>query len=187
MNSVISSIKDNLNSRLRNPFIGAFIFSWVSLHIKGVSIFLLVDTQMKIEILRNKDWVFLGDFVFPFLLALAYLVSVPLISLLYDHFESGWVTPKRLDISRKKTVALVRAEAAYIRDYEYGNLSALISAKETLTSSVSELSELLEEYRASCSLADEKKFLKLQSVTYKLSEVVATMSSSEKESTNKNN
>ena len=52
---------------------------------------------------------------------------------------------------------------------------------------MSELSELLEEYRASCSIADEEKFLKLQSVTYKLGEVIATMSSSDKEPTNKGN
>ncbi|WP_278183518.1 hypothetical protein [Vibrio misgurnus] len=180
MDSMISSLKDNINSRLTNPFIGAFIFAWISLHIKGVSIFLLVDTQMKIEILRNKDWLLLDDVIYPLFLSLAYLVVLPMLNLLYDRFNSGWLIPKRLELSRKKTVAQVRSETAYIRDYEYENLSSLINAKKKLTDSVSELLEVLDEYRENCSIADQDNFIRLQSVTYELSEVVATVSASDK-------
>lgn len=184
MDSVISSVKDNINLRLKNPFIGAFVFSWVSLHIKGVSIFFLVDTQGKIAILNKKNWLFLGDIFFPLLLSLILLIALPLINLLYDYFNSGWLIPKRLQVSRKKTIAQVRAEKNYVRDYEYGNLSALIGAKATLTNSVNELSDVLEEYRNSCSIADQEKFIKLQSVTHELVNVVTVLSSSTKERRN---
>ncbi|EKM33471.1 hypothetical protein VCHENC02_1083, partial [Vibrio harveyi] len=69
---------------------------------------------------------------------------------------------------------------AYIRDYEYENLSSLINAKKKLTGSVSELLEVLEEYRENCTMADQDKFIRLQSVTYELSEVVTTVSASDK-------
>lgn len=181
MDNIISSIKDNINLRLKSPFIGAFVFSWVSLHIKGVSIFLLVDTQEKIAILNSKDWLFLGDILFPLLLSLFLLIALPLVNLLYDHFDSGWLIPRRLDISRKKTIAQIRAEKQYVRDYEYGNLSALLSAKETLERSADELSDVVEEYREKCSMADKERFIKLQSVSHELINAVTTLSSSAKE------
>lgn len=178
MDNIISSIKDNINTRLKSPFIGAFLFSWVSLHIKGVSIFLLVDTQEKIAILRNKEWFLFGDVLSPLLLSLFLLVALPLVNLIYDHFESGWLTPKRLKISKKKTISQIHAEKQYVREYEYGNLSALISAKRILEHSVDELSDVVEEYRSNCSLADEERFIKLQSVSYELKNAVTTLSSS---------
>lgn len=181
MENVISSIKDNINIRLKNPFIGAFLISWLSLHIKGVSIFLLVDTQEKIAMLIKKEWLFWGDFLFPFLLSLSLLVSLPLINLLYDHFHCGWVIPKRLKISRNKTIAEVHAEKKYIREYEYGKLSALINARDTLENSVYELSDVVEEFRSNCSMADKDRFIKLQSVSHEIINAVATLSSTVKE------
>jgi len=178
MKNIISSITDNISTRLKNPFIGAFVFSWVVVHIKGVSVFLLVDTQAKIDILRNKDWLLWGDAIFPLLISIAYLIALPLIHLLYDHFESGWLTPKRLAISRKKTVAQVRAEAKYIRDYEYNDLSRLIRGKEELLETAHEFITLLEEYRESHTRADRDKFLKLERATNKLSNVAVTLRTS---------
>lgn len=177
MKSIISSIKDNISTRLKNPLLGAFVFCWVSVHIKGISVFLLVDTPMKIEILRNKDWLLWGDAIFPLILSIAYLIALPLVHLLYDHFESGWLIPKRLAISRNKTVAQVLAEADYIRDYEYSNLSALINGKEKLSEAVRKLFNVVDEYGEGCSLADKDKFIKLQSIAHDLDSVVKSFNS----------
>ncbi|WP_028302558.1 hypothetical protein [Oceanospirillum beijerinckii] len=158
MKSMISSITDNVRARLKTPLIGAFIFSWVAIHVKGVSVFLLVDTQTKIEILRNKDWLLWGDVIFPLILSVAYLIVLPLVNLLYDRFESGWLTPQRLAISRNKTVAQVRAETDYIRDFEYNNLSALINGKKELSEAVDKLSDVVEEFGNNLTKDNEEKF-----------------------------
>lgn len=177
MKSIISSINDNISTRLKSPLIGAFVFSWITVHIKGVSIFLLVDTPVKIDILRNKDWLLWGDAIFPLLLSIVYLVALPLIHLLYDYFNSGWLAPKRLAISRKKTMAQVRAEDNYIRDYEYGNLAVLINGKDRLSEAVGDLFTVVAEYEENYSKADQEKFIKLQSITQELGEVVKSLNS----------
>lgn len=177
MKSIISSVKDNINTRLKNPLIGAFVFCWVSLHIKGVSVFLLVDTPMKIDILHNKHWLLWGDAILPLLLSITYLITLPLVHLIYDHFDSGWLTPKRLEISKKKTVAQVRAEVNYVRDYEYSNLSAVIDGKDKLSGAVNELFTVVDEYKENLTIADQEKFMKLQSIAHELSDVVTSFNS----------
>lgn len=89
MNDFISSLKENINVRLKTPLLSAFVFAWVSLHIKGFGIFLLVDTEEKIAMLRKKDWLFFDDAFLPFILSIIILISLPLANLLYDKFEGG--------------------------------------------------------------------------------------------------
>lgn len=132
MKDLIGSIKDNIITRLKNPFIGAFTFAWVSLNIEGVSIFFLVDTPSKISIIKNKDWMLSEDIIWPIFGAICYLFVLPVIHLFYDRFNNGWVIPCRLRISREKTISQIRAEPQFIRKYEIKNLDMLIAYRDHL-------------------------------------------------------
>jgi hypothetical protein len=180
MNTIISSLKENLNVRLKNPLLGAFVFAWISLHIKGFSIFLLVDTQEKIAMLRKKDWLFLDDVLCPFFLSLIFLIVLPLVNLLYDKFDSGWLVPKRLNILRAKTIAEVRAEKNYVKEFEHENLSALVNSKQKLELSATDLSDIVKEFRENCSMADLERVNKLLSISHEIINVVTVLSSSAK-------
>ncbi|UPR34614.1 hypothetical protein ISX50_00760 [Vibrio cyclitrophicus] len=180
MDSVISSVKENLNLRLKNPFIGSFIFAWVALNIKGISIFFLVDTQIKIEMLRNKEWLLLDDFLFPMTISIAYLVLLPFMNLLYDKFNDGWLTPLRLEESKKRTTAQIQAESSYIRDYEYGNLAALVACRTTLSEQIEELKEAVQEYAENSTLANEENVGRIIAVTNELSNLESTLRTSTK-------
>lgn len=168
MNNVIFSLKENINVRLKNPLLGAFVFAWVSLHIKGFGIFLLVNTEEKIAMLRKKDWLFFDD------------VFLPLVNLLYDKFEGGWIVPKRLKILRSKTIAEVRAEKNYVKEFEYENLSILVNSKRKLELSTADLSDVVEEIKNNCSQADEERVIKLLSTTHEIVKAVTELSSSAK-------
>lgn len=180
MDSVISSVKENLNLRLKNPFVGSFVFAWVALNIKGVCIFFLVDTQTKIDMLQNKDWLFLDDLLFPLSISIVYLILLPFMNLLYDKFNDGWLTPLRLEESKKKTIAQIQAEYSYIRDHEYSNLSALVACRATLSEQVKELNEAVQEYAESATLANEENVRRFISVSNELSYLESTLKSSTK-------
>ena len=180
MNDIISSLKENINVRLKNPLLGAFVFAWVSLHIKGFGIFLLVDTQEKIAMLRKKEWLLFDDVFLPFLLSIIFLIFLPLVNLLYDKFEGGWIVPKRLKILRAKTIAEVRAERSYVKEFEYENLSALVNSKRKLELSTADLSDIVEEIKDNCTKADEERVIKLLSATHEIKNAVTELSSSAK-------
>lgn len=180
MNDFISSLKENINVRLKNPLLGAFVFSWVSLHIKGFGIFLLVDTEEKIAMLRKKDWLFFDDAFLPFILSIIILMFLPLVNLLYDKFEGGWIVPKRLKILREKTIAEVRAEKKYVKEFEYENLSTLLNSKRQLEISTANLSDVVDEIKSNCSKADEERVIKLLSTTHEIVSAVTELSSSAK-------
>ncbi|MBJ7552692.1 hypothetical protein [Marinomonas ostreistagni] len=180
MNDIISSLKENINVRLKNPLLGAFVFAWVFLHIKGFGIFLLVDTQEKIAMLRKKDWLFFDDALLPFLLSILFLILLPLANLLYDKFEGGWLVPKRLNILRAKNIAEVRAEKNYVKEFEYENLSALVNSKRELEFSAAELADIVDEIKNNCTMADQERVMQLLATTHKIINAVTELSSSAK-------
>lgn len=87
MNEVIKSIKENATSRMKNPIIGAFVLSWIALNINGVSKFLLVESTEKIKIINSKQWVFVDDILYPFLIAIAYLLLLPILNIAYERMN----------------------------------------------------------------------------------------------------
>lgn len=126
MNEVIKSIKENATSRMKNPIIGAFVLSWIALNINGVSKFLLVDSTEKIKIINSKQWVFVDDILYPFLIAITYLLLLPILNIAYERMNDGYFNLKRSKIKnttaqkiaemRKKTVSHeVEADVGYIR------------------------------------------------------------------------
>lgn len=171
MNSILSSIKENVNSRLKNPIIGAFVFAWVCLHIKGVGIFILVDNSMRIDILKNKDWLFWNDLLLPFMLSIAYLTLLPMANLAYDKFHSGWLIPKRLAISKKKTIAQIHADPDYIKNHENNKLTNLIESRTIILNTSKELSDFVSKFSNELSKADEENYFKLKSIADNLAEV----------------
>ena len=83
MKDIVKSIKDNATSRLKNPVVGAFVLAWTVLNINGISLFILVDATTKIEMVKGKSWGLVDDFVLPLLVAVTYLIVLPLLNMYY--------------------------------------------------------------------------------------------------------
>lgn len=126
MKDIVKSIKDNATSRLKNPVVGAFVLAWTVLNINGVSLFLLVDSATKIEMVKGKSWGLADDFVFPLLVAITYLLVLPLLNMAYEFINDGLtnfhrnrqrnITAKKLAIQKRETViAEIESDMAYLQ------------------------------------------------------------------------
>lgn len=91
MKDIVKSLKDNATSRLKNPVIGAFVLSWTVLNINGVLLFLLVDSDTKIEIVKGKSWSTIDDFILPLAVSIAYLLFLPLLNMAYEFINDGFI------------------------------------------------------------------------------------------------
>lgn len=126
MKDIVKSLKDNATSRLKNPVIGAFVLSWTVLNINGVLLFLLVDSDTKIEIVKGKSWSTIDDFILPLAVSIAYLLFLPLLNMAYEFINDGFInfyrkqrqniTAKKLAIQKKETViAEIESDVAYLQ------------------------------------------------------------------------
>ncbi|EJB5285237.1 hypothetical protein MW652_004281 [Vibrio vulnificus] len=126
MKDIVKSIKDNATSRLKNPVVGAFVLAWTVLNINGVSLFLLVDSTTKIEMVKGKSWGLIDDFVLPLLVAVTYLLVLPLLNMFYEFINDGLInfhrnrqrniTAKKLAIQKKETViAEIESDKTYLQ------------------------------------------------------------------------
>lgn len=151
---IIKSLKDNTTSRLKNPVVGAFVFAWTALNINGLSLFILVDSETKISMIKAKNWEVLGDFVFPFLIAFAYLIILPFLNMAYDFINDGVInfhikkrqniTAKKLAIQRKDTVnAEIESDITYLRSLKEKDIDGWL---EQRTKRNSEFIALKERY-----------------------------------------
>ncbi|WP_267746104.1 hypothetical protein, partial [Vibrio cholerae] len=126
MKDIVKSIKDNATSRLKNPVVGAFVLAWTVLNINGVSLFLLVDSATKIEMVKGKSWGLADDFVLPLLVAITYLLVLPMLNMAYEFINDGLInfhrnrqrniTAKKLAIQKRETViAEIESDMAYLQ------------------------------------------------------------------------
>jgi hypothetical protein len=126
MKDIVKSIKDNATSRLKNPVVGAFVLAWTVLNINGVSLFLLVDSATKIEMVKGKSWGLADDFVLPLLVAITYLLVLPLLNMAYEFINDSLInfhrnrqrniTAKKLAIQKRETViAEIESDMAYLQ------------------------------------------------------------------------
>ncbi|MCY9823069.1 hypothetical protein [Aeromonas media] len=101
MKDLLKSLKDNATSRLNNPIVGAFVLSWMFLNINGVARFILEGNQGKLDIIKNKNWVFTDDLVIPFLVSIGYLVLLPILNAVYSFIHDNCIDKVRDENSNK--------------------------------------------------------------------------------------
>ncbi len=104
MKQIITSIHETTLSRIRNPIIGAFIFSWLLLNIKGVAYFLFSSTEQKLGIIKNWSPTLESDFGIPATMALAYLILLPIIQLAYQYFDDVMLQPVKHNLKHQSLI-----------------------------------------------------------------------------------
>ncbi|MCG9718904.1 hypothetical protein L1D94_20000 [Vibrio alginolyticus] len=141
MKDIVKSLKDNATSRLKNPVIGAFVLSWTVLNINGVLLFLLVDSDTKIEIVKGKSWSTIDDFILPLAVSIAYLLFLPLLNMAYEFINDGFInfyrkqrqniTAKKLAIQKKETViAEIESDVAYLQKLKDKDIDGWLEQKK---------------------------------------------------------
>ncbi|OHY89448.1 hypothetical protein BI375_23640 [Vibrio rotiferianus] len=101
MKQLLTSLKDTATTRLKNPILGAFVFCWMSINIKGLAVFLLSDNNNKLHIVKSWQPNIFDDAVLPLSLTIAYLVILPWLHLAYQALDEGIITRVRHSIKNK--------------------------------------------------------------------------------------
>ncbi|MCR9967825.1 hypothetical protein NB584_00045, partial [Vibrio cholerae] len=62
MKTLINSLQENTLNRLRNPLIGAYVFSWTIWNSSDLLVFLLSSNEKKISIVQEATFNKIDDF-----------------------------------------------------------------------------------------------------------------------------
>ncbi|EHU8078653.1 hypothetical protein KZN62_003677 [Vibrio cholerae] len=95
MKTLINSLQENTLNRLRNPLIGAYVFSWTIWNSSDLLVFLLTSNEKKISIVQEATFNKIDDFLAPLALTLIYLLLIPVLNMLYERLIDGVVNKHR--------------------------------------------------------------------------------------------
>ncbi|HHC6526321.1 TPA: hypothetical protein ACN34I_003495 [Vibrio parahaemolyticus] len=95
MKSIINSIQENAMHRLKNPLIGAFLFSWTVWNSSDLLMFILNDNAHKIDMIKQSSFNLWDDFWAPTGLTLLYLLLIPTLNMLHERLVDGTINKRR--------------------------------------------------------------------------------------------
>ncbi|EJO2021689.1 hypothetical protein RQY88_004426 [Vibrio vulnificus] len=103
MKNIINSIQENAMHRLKNPLIGAFVFSWTIWNSSDLLMFLLSDNSSKMEIIKQSSFNMVDDIWAPSGLTILYLLFIPALNMLHERMVDGFINKHR-NIFKQKTL-----------------------------------------------------------------------------------
>ncbi|EOV0113732.1 hypothetical protein ACOIXV_003175 [Vibrio parahaemolyticus] len=103
MKVLINSLQENTVSRLKNPLVGAYVFSWTIWNITDVMLFLLCSNSEKIAMINESAFEITNDLLFPLGISLIYLIVVPILNMLYERVVDGVINKYR-NVFKQKTL-----------------------------------------------------------------------------------
>ncbi|ROO75374.1 hypothetical protein EDB69_1345 [Vibrio crassostreae] len=164
MKQILSSLQDVTLSRIRNPILGAFVFSWSALNIKGLALFLLNPVPEKITQIKSWQVNYTDDLFIPLGLSVIYLVILPLIQIAHQYLDEGLFQPIKYKIKHQslrnyykgmrevneykaesdeqRIAALKEANLLTWPDEKKRMIASVLNNKEELSNKVSELKEI---------------------------------------------
>lgn len=101
MKILINSLQENAAARLKNPLIGAFIFSWAILNISDIMLFILESNNEKIAMVKNHTFNLNTDLLLPFVTSIIYLFAIPVLNMLYEFVVDGFINKHRNAFKQK--------------------------------------------------------------------------------------
>ncbi|KHF16976.1 hypothetical protein [Vibrio parahaemolyticus] len=101
MKTLINSLQENTVSRLKNPLVGAYVFSWTIWNVTDVMLFLLSNNAEKIEMVKGSRFELQNDLLFPLVISVVYLIVVPVLNMLYERIVDGVINKYRNAFKQK--------------------------------------------------------------------------------------
>lgn len=152
MTEIFNNVIDTTKERLKNPFLGAFILSWIAFNWKGISYFILSDERIadRMETIETDYVGWYSGLGYPLIFAIFYLLGLPIVMLLFDGL-SKWALEKRKDhqkdlkISDYKRLTLLAKEEFLLEQEKagYRDTKTLNAKIELLNTQLQEKEELI--------------------------------------------
>jgi hypothetical protein len=147
MKDIIMSIFKTSEERLKNPFIGTFILSFIALNWKPISVFLLSNQKIEervIYVTDNYSNIF-NILLYPLLISIFYLVVIPYIMWLFENLTFKSFKERNQNLYKNKLIDIDGKKIVAQSEIELENLKADFKEKADLNRQVDFLKEKLSE------------------------------------------
>lgn len=149
MREIINSFLDNSKERIKNPFIGAFIISWIAFNWKPIIILLFSEKEIEQKInFINENYISLKyNLWLPLIFAIAYVVILPYIMLVFDKLSSTAIEGRKDNIVKQNIFDIKARQKLAEEENVLENIRAKFRDKADLNKKIDSLTSQLEELR----------------------------------------
>jgi len=157
MRNFINAILDNSKDRLKNPFIGAFVFAWIAINWRPIVTLLFSDQNITDRIEKiETDYISLWfNLYLPLIIAIFYIVIIPYIMWLFDTFSNLALRNRKEnlfkhrmhDIEGRKRMAIGESEIEDIKS-NYREKADLNKKMEDMALTLDKKNEFIENLQA---------------------------------------
>lgn len=147
MRELLNTFLDTTKERIKNPFIGAFIFSFVAFNWKPIFIILFGSQtiQDKIKIVESEYTGLLYNLWLPILFALFYVLILPYIMWLFDRISSKAVVGRKENVVEQQLFDLRSKQRLAEQESKLEDIRASYRETADLNKKIDVLSTQIEE------------------------------------------
>lgn len=147
MRELLNTFLDTTKERIKNPFIGAFIFSFVAFNWKPIFIILFASKtiQEKIKIVELEYTGLLYNLWLPILFALFYVLILPYIMWLFDRISSKAVVGRKENVLEQQIFDLRSKQRLAEQESRLEDIRASYRETADLNKKIDVLSTQIEE------------------------------------------
>lgn len=153
MKGFLTAIFDASRDRLKNPFIGAFVLSWLAINWKGIATFFFSQNtiEKRIEIIELNYSSLWDILLIPLIIAGIYIVVLPYLMLVFDLISNVALKKRKenlfdhrfYDIEGRKKLAIGESELEDIKA-NYREKADLNKKVQQLTANIEKKNEFIE-------------------------------------------
>ncbi|PNW28930.1 hypothetical protein [Formosa algae] len=143
MTEVLNSFKDAAKDRIRNPFIGSFIFAWIAFNWKGIIYLILSkDTiESRIQVISQYFSPIKTTLIYPLLFSLFYILILPYMMWLFEEVYSTAVKARLNNKTKSDLDKIERNIQLARRRLELENVKADYKETQELNEQIEKLKE----------------------------------------------
>lgn len=147
MRELLNTFLDTTKERIKNPFIGAFIFSFVAFNWKPIFVILFASQtiQEKIKIVESEYTGLLYNLWLPILFALFYVLILPYIMWLFDRIASKAVVGRKENVVEQQLFDLRSKQRLAEQESRLEDIRASFRETADLNKKIDVLSSQIEE------------------------------------------
>lgn len=147
MRELLNTFLDTTKERIKNPFIGAFIFSFVAFNWKPIFVILFASQtiQKKIKIVESEYTGLLYNLWLPILFALFYVLILPYIMWLFDRIASKAVVGRKENVVEQQLFDLRSKQRLAEQESRLEDIRASFRETADLNKKIDVLSTQIEE------------------------------------------
>ncbi|WP_421810014.1 coiled-coil domain-containing protein [Flagellimonas sp.] len=164
MRDLIAAFLDTTKERIKNPFIGAFVFSWIAFNWKPILIIFFSNMKVvdKIALIEKEHTSLTYNMWFPLFFAIFYVLILPYLMWLFDRISSKAVLGRKqslfeqqiFDLQSKQRLAEQESRLEDIRA-SFRETADLNQKIDVLTNQIAERDNTIESLKSQVESAQE--------------------------------